>query len=182
MTSSVNSAAPADLLGQPVSTDNEAMQLALQLARRAFDAGEVPVGALVVQAGKVIGQGYNQPITTLDPSAHAEMVAVRQAAATVGNYRLSGATLYVTVEPCTMCTGLLIHSRISRLVFGATEPKAGAVVSALQLPQQSFYNHVLQADGGVMAEECAALMSEFFALRRAAQKRLKAQAATKAAE
>src|SRR5690606_14294232 len=170
MTSSVNSAAPADLLGQPVSTDNEAMQLALQLTRRAADAGEVPVGALVVPARKVIGQGYNQPITTLDPSAHAEMVAVRHATATVANCRRGGAAPYGTVAPCTMCTGLLIHSRIGRLVFGATEPKAGAVVSALQLPQQSFYNHVLQADGGVMAEESAALMSEFFALRRAAQK------------
>lgn len=167
----------SDLLGQTTATDTDAMQLALQLAQRAFDAGEVPVGAVVVLDGRVIGQGFNQPITTLDPSAHAEMVAIRQAAQTIGNYRLPGATLYVTVEPCTMCTGLLIHSRISRLVFGASEPKAGAVISALQLPQQPFYNHVLSCEGGVLADECAARMSEFFALRRSAQKRLKASPA-----
>lgn len=163
----------SDLLGQLTATDTDAMQLALQLAQRAFDAGEVPVGAVVVLDGRVIGQGFNQPITTLDPSAHAEMVAIRQAAQTIGNYRLPGATLYVTVEPCTMCTGLLIHSRISRLVFGAQEPKAGAVISALQLPQQPFYNHVMSVESGVLADECAERMSSFFALRRSAKKRLK---------
>lgn len=165
--------ADADLIGRCVDSDDEAMQLALMLGQRAASLGEVPVGALVVLDGRIIGQGYNQPITTLDPSAHAEMVAIRQAAQQLGNYRLPGATLYVTVEPCTMCTGLLIHSRIARLVFGTTEPKAGAIVSALQLPQQPFYNHVMQVQGGVAAADCAQLMSAFFALRREAKKRLK---------
>lgn len=162
-----------DLLGTLISSDEQAMQLALTLAQRAYDVGEVPVGALLVCDGKVVGQGFNQPITTLDPSAHAETVAVRQAALQIGNYRLPGCTLYVTVEPCTMCTGLLIHSRIERVVFGATEPKAGAMGSALNLPAQPFYNHVMQIDGGVLAEECAQLMSSFFAMRREAKKRLK---------
>jgi tRNA(adenine34) deaminase len=156
-----------------VTTDEEAMALALAQAQLAYDAGEVPVGAVVVLDGKVIGQGFNQPITTLDPSAHAEMVAVRHAAKTIGNYRLSGATLYVTVEPCTMCTGLLIHSRISRVVYGTTEPKAGAIESALQLAQQPFYNHVMQTQGGVLKDQCAQIMTDFFAMRRAAKKKLK---------
>ena len=156
-----------------ISNDEQGMQLALAEAQRAYDAGEVPVGAVVVLDGKVIGRGFNQPITSLDPSAHAEMVAVRDAARNIGNYRLPGATLYVTVEPCTMCTGLLIHSRIARLVYGATEPKAGAVESALQLPAQPFYNHVMEIEGGVLAEQCSAMMSSFFAMRREAKKRLK---------
>lgn len=160
------------VLGQSVGHDEEGMRLALEQAQCAYEAGEVPVGAVVVSAGVVIGVGFNQPITTLDPSAHAEMVAIRAAAQQVGNYRLPGATLYVTVEPCTMCTGLLIHSRIERLVYGASEPKAGAIISALQLPQQPFFNHHMQVTGGVMADECAALMSSFFAMRRAAKKRL----------
>lgn len=164
-------------LGQTIENDGEGMTLALVLAQQAFAAGEVPVGAVVVLDGKVIGAGFNQPITSLDPSAHAEMVAIRQAAQTIGNYRLPGATLYVTVEPCTMCTGLLIHSRIARLVYGATEPKAGAVESALQLPQQPFYNHVMQIQGGVMAAECAQIMSDFFAMRREAKKKLKQKTA-----
>lgn len=146
------------------------MQLALQVAQRAYDLLEVPVGAIVVHQGVVIGAGHNQPITTHDPSAHAEMVAIRQAAQQLQNYRLSDCTLYVTVEPCTMCTGLLIHSRIARVVFGATEPKAGAMVSALRLPEQSFYNHVLQVQGGVLEQQCSQLMSDFFAMRRAQKK------------
>ena len=163
------------LTEQRIQSDEQGMMLALELAKQAYAAGEVPVGAVVVLDGKVIGTGFNQPITTLDPSAHAEMVAIRQAAKTIGNYRLPGATLYVTVEPCTMCTGLLIHSRIARLVYGATEPKAGAVESALQLPQLPFYNHVMQIQGGVMADECAQIMSAFFAMRRDAKKKLKQQ-------
>ncbi len=161
------------ITGQTVDNDNEAMQLALKLAQQAAAAGEVPVGALVVLDGKVIGSGFNQPITTLDPSAHAEMVAIREAARNIGNYRLSGATLYVTVEPCTMCTGLLIHSRIARLVYGTTEPKAGAIDSAIRLPQQPFYNHIMDIQGGVLAAECAQVMSDFFAARREAKKKLK---------
>lgn len=162
-----------DLLGTFINSDEQAMQLALQLAQRAYDVGEVPVGALVVCDGKVVGQGFNQPITRLDPSAHAEMVAVRQAAAEIGNYRLPGCTLFVTVEPCTMCTGLLIHSRVERVVYGASEPKAGAMGSALNLPAQPFYNHVMQVEGGILADECSQLMSSFFAMRRDAKKRIK---------
>ena len=153
--------------------DHLFMQQALAQAQLAFAAGEVPVGAVVVLDGEVIGRGYNQSITSLDPSAHAEMVALRDAAKTIGNYRLSGATLYVTVEPCSMCSGLLVHSRIQRLVYGTTEPKAGAVESAIQLLDQPFLNHTIERRGGVLAEACSAIMSEFFAQRRAAKKRLK---------
>lgn len=149
------------------------MRQALEQAQLAYDAGEVPVGAVVVLDGQVIGRGFNQPITSLDPSAHAEMVALRDAAQTIGNYRLSGATLYVTVEPCTMCSGLLVHSRIQRLVYGTTEPKAGAVESAMTLLDQPCFNHTIERKNGVLAEECSAIMSEFFAMRRAAKKRLK---------
>ena len=155
-----------DLLGTDVTSDTHGMQLALQMAQRAYELDEVPVGAIVVQDGKVIGQGFNQPIKSLDPSAHAEVVAIRHAATNIENYRLINSCLYVTVEPCTMCTGLLIHSRVQRVVFGATEPKAGAIVSALQLAEQPFYNHKLQTEGGVLATECSALMSQFFAQRR----------------
>ena len=155
------------------NSDERFMRAALQQARLAFDDGEVPVGAVVVQDGAIIGRGYNQPITTMDPSAHAEMQALRDAASNIGNYRLPGATLYVTVEPCTMCTGLLVHSRINRLVYGTREPKAGAVESALQLLQQPFYNHQIEVLGGVLADECSTIMSEFFQLRREAKKRLK---------
>lgn len=155
-----------DLFGTEVTTDEQGMTLALQMAQRAYDLNEVPVGAIVIQNGKVIGQGFNQPIKSNDPSAHAEVVAIRQAALHISNYRLMNSCLYVTVEPCTMCTGLLIHSRVQRLVFGTTEPKAGAIVSALQLAEQPFYNHKLQIQGGVMAEECATIMSGFFAMRR----------------
>ena len=154
-------------------SDSFFMQQALFQAQLAFDAGEVPVGAVVVLDGEIIGRGYNQPITSLDPSAHAEMVALRDAAKNIGNYRLSGATLYVTVEPCTMCSGLLIHSRIQRLVYGTTEPKSGAVESAMALLDQPFFNHAIERTSGVLAVECSAIMSEFFAMRRAAKKRLK---------
>ncbi len=154
------------------------MAMAMELARVAGELGEVPVGALVVREGVVIGEGYNQPITTLDPTAHAEMVAIRDATRRIGNYRLTGATLYVTLEPCTMCFGALVHSRISRLVYGADEPKAGAIVSALTLPESAVFNHVFEREGGVLAGPCGAMLSDFFALRRAAKKRLKAQTHT----
>ncbi|WP_419813454.1 tRNA adenosine(34) deaminase TadA [Bacterioplanoides sp.] len=161
-----------------ITDDDQAfMQAALEQARLAFEAGEVPVGAVVVLNGEIIGRGYNQPITSLDPSAHAEMVALRDAARNIGNYRLTGATLYVTVEPCSMCSGLLIHSRIQRLVYGTTEPKAGAVESAIQLLTQPFFNHTIELSGGVLAQDCSAIMSEFFAQRRAAKKRLKQKTA-----
>lgn len=160
-------------LGQPVATDEEAMHMALELAQKAADLGEVPVGALVVQHGHVIGEGYNCSITSLDPSAHAEMQAIRCAAKTIGNYRLSEACLYVTLEPCTMCFGAMTHSRIERLVYGAIEPKAGVIESAIQLPQQAYFNHYFDVQGGMLAQECGQLLSDFFAQRRAAKKRLK---------
>ena len=148
--------------------DIDFMRLALAEARRAAERGEVPVGAVLVQDGKVVGRGFNQPITSHDPSAHAEMVAIRQAATALQNYRLPGTTLYVTLEPCTMCSGLLIHSRIARLVYGASEPRAGAVASRSQVLDQPWMNHRIQVEGGVLAEECGALLSAFFRGRRKA--------------
>lgn len=157
-----------------MSTSDEAyMKTALALAERASEAGEVPIGAVVVYQGRIIGEGFNQTITTLDPSAHAEMVAIREAAKTIGNYRLVDCTLYVTIEPCSMCVGLLVHSRISRLVFGATEPKAGAVCSASRVQEQAHFNHQFTIDSGVLAAECSAIMSRFFRERRERKKALK---------
>ncbi|WP_240914352.1 tRNA adenosine(34) deaminase TadA [Microbulbifer sp. SH-1] len=142
------------------------MQQALGLAAKAAELGEVPVGALVVLDGEVIGEGFNQPITASDPSAHAEVVALRAAARHMNNYRLPGATLYVTIEPCTMCFGTLVHARIARLVYGASEPRAGVVVSQLQLAEQTFFNHRIQVEGGVMQDEAGALVKDFFQKRR----------------
>ena len=150
------------------------MRLALQLAEKAAEAGEVPVGAVVVLDGKVIGQGANAPITGLDPTAHAEVLAIRDAAQKIGNYRLSGATLYVTVEPCSMCAGAIVHSRVGRVVYGCTEPKAGVVESAETFFTKSFLNHITNTQGGVLAEECSAVMTAFFARRREGKKKLKA--------
>ena len=149
------------------------MARALALAERAAESGEVPVGALVVLDGEVIGQGWNRPISGHDPTAHAEIMALREAASRVGNYRLVGATLYVTIEPCTMCAGAIVHARIDRVVFGTTEPKAGVVVSNQQLFDQSWLNHRPRYQAGVLAEECAAVISEFFRRRRDERKRLK---------
>lgn len=156
-----------------MNKDQEYMQLALQQARLAFDAGEVPVGAVVVLDDEVVGVGYNSPITTLDPSAHAEVTAIRDAARNIGNYRLSGATLYVTVEPCSMCSGLLVHSRLKRLVYGTKEPKSGAVESAIQLLNSDFFNHTIEVSGGILSNECSQIMTDFFQMRREAKKRLK---------
>lgn len=142
------------------------MQVALALARQAAEAGEVPVGALVVRDGESLGRGWNRPIGACDPTAHAELNALRAAAQRIGNYRLAGATLYVTLEPCTMCVGALIHARIARLVFGAREPRAGAVVSRLQLADQHWFNHRLSWRGDVLAAESAVLLQEFFRARR----------------
>ena len=142
------------------------MSRALVLAERAGEQGEVPVGAVVVLDDELIGEGHNQPLTTCDPSAHAKIVAIRDAARRIGNYRLSGARLYVTIEPCTMCAGAIIHSRIAQLVFGATEPRAGVVQSQRQALDESWLNHHTSWLGGVMADECAALMKSFFAARR----------------
>lgn len=148
------------------SLDEFFMQQALALAAEGARAGEVPVGAVVVQHGEVVGQGFNCPISRHDPSAHAEMVAIRDAAQTVANYRLPGSTLYVTLEPCSMCAGLIVHSRIQRMVYGATEPKAGVVVSRGQFFAQEFLNHRVLVEGGVLAQECGEVLREFFRLRR----------------
>jgi len=129
--------------------------------------GEVPVGAVLVQDGEIIGRGFNCPISGNDPSAHAEMVAIRAAALAASNYRLPGSTLYVTLEPCSMCAGLIVHSRIARVVYGALEPKAGIVQSQGQFFTQGFLNHRVLYEGGVLAEECGAVLSEFFKARRA---------------
>lgn len=148
------------------------MHLALLQARLAYDCDEVPVGAVIVQNGVVVGQGFNQPISACDPTAHAEMQALRSAAAQLRNYRLPEATLYVTVEPCTMCLGALVHARIARIVFAALEPKAGRACSHSLLDDPCF-NHRIEVLGGVCAEPASALMQQFFAERRARKKALK---------
>lgn len=142
------------------------MSLALDEARKAHEAGEVPVGAIVLLDGEVVGAGFNQPISAHDPTAHAEIVALRAGAARVGNYRLTGATLYVTVEPCLMCVGAMVHARIGLVVFGATEPKAGAVMSMTRAHELPNLNHRLQVLGGVLEAECREVMQGFFKTRR----------------
>ncbi|WP_290538922.1 MULTISPECIES: tRNA adenosine(34) deaminase TadA [Alcanivorax] len=142
------------------------MQRALELARQGAEVGEVPVGAVLVRDDQVLGEGFNQPITAHDPTAHAEVVALRAAADAEQNYRLPGSTLYVTLEPCTMCFGALVHARVARLVYAASEPRAGVCVSQLQLPQVDFYNHKLLVEGGLMEAESAAMLKAFFAARR----------------
>jgi tRNA(adenine34) deaminase len=144
------------------------MRKALEQAHEARRVGEVPVGAAVVLDGEVAGLGYNQPIGTHDPTAHAEIVAIRDAARKVGNYRLTGATLYVTVEPCMMCVGAMVHARIGTLVFGATEPKAGAVVSTQRAHEHLSLNHHIDVVDGVLEEECRQVMQAFFRKRRQA--------------
>lgn len=143
------------------------MRQALALAARAGESGEVPVGALVVVDGVVVGEGWNQPIATSDPTAHAEIVAMRAAARQVKNYRLSGATLVVTVEPCLMCVGAMVHARIGTVVYGAAEPRAGALGSAIAAHETPGLNHRLVAVGGVLADECRTLIQTFFRERRA---------------
>ena len=146
--------------------DEHWMQRALALASEAARGGEVPVGAVLVRDGQCLGEGSNGPISLNDPTAHAEIQALRQAATLVGNYRLPGATLYVTIEPCTMCFGALMHARVTRLVYGASEPRAGVCESQLQLPEQTFYNHRMEVCSGVLAQESGALLKAFFAERR----------------
>ncbi len=138
------------------------MRRALDLAHRGERLGEVPVGALVVADDRIIGEGCNQPVASQDPSAHAEILALRAAARTLGNYRLPGATLYVTIEPCLMCCGALVHARVHRLVFGAREPRAGAVCSQAALLASTWLNHQVTVVEGVLAEDCGALMRQFF--------------------
>jgi tRNA(adenine34) deaminase len=147
-------------------SDEAFMRRALELARRAQSEGEVPVGAVVVLDEKIIGEGWNRPITASDPTAHAEVQAMRAAASTVKNYRLLGATLYVTLEPCAMCVGAMFHARIRRVVFGAADPKTGAAGSTVNLFEERRLNHHALVQGGVLAAECGALLSDFFASRR----------------
>jgi tRNA(adenine34) deaminase len=149
------------------SSDEMYMRRALELARRGADLGEVPVGAVVVLNGEVIGEGFNQPITARDPTAHAEVVALRSAAQRLGNYRLVDCVMYVTLEPCLMCCGALVHARLREVVYGADEPKAGSVRSRLQVLDLPHLNYRVAARGGVLREECSRMLSEFFRLRRA---------------
>lgn len=142
------------------------MEAALEEARRARDAGEVPIGAIVALDGAIVGRGFNQPISSHDPTAHAEIVAIRDAAARVGNYRLSGAVLCVTIEPCLMCVGALIHARIATLVYGAAEPRSGAVASVVRGAELPGLNHRVEVIGSVREAECRELMQRFFRDRR----------------
>jgi tRNA(adenine34) deaminase len=147
---------------------NDFMQLALEQAQHAWDLGEVPVGAVVVKDGVVIARGYNQPIGKHDPTAHAEIVALRAAAEALGNYRLPGCELYVTLEPCVMCSGAMMHARLAKVVYGASDPKTGACGSVLNLFEQERLNHHTEISGGVMADACGDMLKRFFAARRAA--------------
>jgi tRNA(adenine34) deaminase len=142
------------------------MRSALELAGEAAALGEVPVGAVVVKDGAIIGRGFNRPITTSDPTAHAEIIALREAATALGNYRLPGCELYVTLEPCAMCVGAMVHARIARIVYGATDPKTGACGSLVDLPNVANFNHHGRFEGGILAEECAGVLTRFFAERR----------------
>ncbi|WP_210397593.1 tRNA adenosine(34) deaminase TadA [Motiliproteus sediminis] len=160
--------------------DDYWMAQALARAERAEALGEVPVGAVVVRDGELIGEGWNQPISGCDPTAHAEILALRDAARRIGNYRLIDATLYVTIEPCTMCAGALVHSRIRRLVYGATEPKAGVMESNGELLASPWFNYRIETLGGVLGEACSAKISAFFARRR--EEKRAAKAALKAPE
>ena len=157
-----------------MADDEFFMREALALAQQAWDMGEVPVGAVVVHEGKIIGRGANAPISRHDPSAHAEMLALRDAAQYLSNYRLPQVSLYVTLEPCTMCAGVIMHARVSRLVFGATDLKTGAVGSVLNLFDEPRLNHHTEITSGVLAAECGAMLSAFFAERRAQLKKVNA--------
>ena len=146
--------------------DEAFMRQALAEAERGGTGGEVPIGAVVVVDGTVVGRAHNAPVALSDPTAHAEVLALREAARRVGNYRLTGATLFVTVEPCPMCCGAIFHARVSRVVYGAPDPKAGAVESLYRLLDDPRVNHRVEARGGVLGSECAALLSEFFEMKR----------------
>jgi len=150
--------------------DAHFMQLALAQAKQAFLAGEVPVGAVVVKDGQVIASAHNAPLGQNDPTAHAEINVLRLAAQSIGNYRLEGCTLYVTLEPCSMCSGAAMHARLARVVFGATEPKTGAAGSVLNLFDNPQLNHQTQVTGGVLADECLQVLQSFFEMRRAQKK------------
>ena len=172
--SNVNNISP----NTPVLTQDDEfwMAHALSLAERAASMNEVPVGAVIVKAGEIIGEGWNSPIHDSDPSAHAEMQAIRMAAANMQNYRLTDATLYVTLEPCSMCAGAIVHARLKRVVFGAFDAKTGAAGSVMQLLQHSQLNHQAEITGGILEDRCAQTISAFFARRRAEKKAAKAEA------
>lgn len=146
--------------------DEDYMRAALAQAREAGSVGEVPVGAVVVLDGEIVGRGFNQPIGRHDPTAHAEVMALRDAAARLGNYRLPGCALYVTLEPCAMCSGAIMHARVARVVFGARDPKTGVAGSVLDLFAETRLNHHASIEGGVLGDECGRLLSSFFAARR----------------
>lgn len=150
--------------------DENYMRVALELAAQAQDAGEVPVGAVVVLDGQIVGRGFNAPISRHDPSAHAEMQALRDAALQIGNYRLPGCELYVTLEPCMMCAGAIMHARVARVVYGASDYKTGVCGSVIDAFAELRLNHHAEVTGGVLAEECGLMLSNFFAMRRAQQK------------
>jgi len=153
--------------GQPLEErDDLFMAEALRLARQAEENGEVPVGAVLVKDGRIIARGWNRPITTADPSAHAEIIALRQGAVALQNYRLTDTTLYVTLEPCIMCAGAIIHARVKRLVYGAADPKTGAAGSVFDVFASGRINHIVDVDGGVMAEASADVLRRFFGSRR----------------
>lgn len=157
-------------------SDEDWMQLAYAQAALAAAQGEIPVGAVIVSQNQVIGAGYNAPISLHDATAHAEIVAIRAACDHIQNYRLpEDATLYVTLEPCTMCVGALIHARIKRVVFGATEPKAGSLISARKLLESGYYNHIFEYQSGCLEQQCSAQLSDFFKMRRAQKKQQKQQ-------
>ncbi len=156
----------AALVADFSEADKAMMQQALDLAQRALDAGEVPVGAIVVKEGEIIGRGWNRPISDKDPTAHAEVAAMRDAGRNLGNYRLPGCTLYVTLEPCAMCAGAIMHARISRVIYGAKDPKTGVCGSVIDLFGEARLNHHAEVHGGLMAEACSASLSAFFKSRR----------------
>ncbi|MGK0442554.1 MAG: tRNA(Arg) A34 adenosine deaminase TadA [Pseudohongiellaceae bacterium] len=151
--------------------DEKWMRYALNLAKKAAEQGEVPVGAVVVNGGEIIGEGWNRPIISCDPTAHAEVVALRDAGLNEQNYRLPGTTLYVTIEPCTMCAGAIIHSRVTRVVYGATEPKSGVIESNPCVFDGEHLNHKVEFSGGVLASECSDIVSSFFKARREVKKK-----------
>jgi tRNA(adenine34) deaminase len=157
---------PGEQTDTGAEADAQFMRRAIELARLASEAGEVPVGAVLVLGAEVIAEGFNAPISHADPTAHAEIQALREAARKLGNYRLPGTTLYVTLEPCAMCVGAILHARVARVVFGAADPKTGAAGSVIDLFAEARLNHHAGVQGGVLAEECGQVLREFFSQRR----------------
>ncbi len=154
------------MLKKSMNNDKAFMDVALENARLAMTAGEVPIGAVLVRGGEIIAHGHNEPILSCDPTAHAEIVVLRKAAIAEGNYRLVGSQLFVTIEPCIMCVGAMLHSRVSRIIFGAKEPRFGALTSNMQILDNMRFNHKIEWHGGVLAEQSSLLMHNFFQLKR----------------